>query len=541
MFQLLCAIACGLGFAVSLPPYDCGILCWVAIAPLLYAACGRRPLEAVGLGLVAGLVCAVFQGRWHEDTTRLFWGYLPFLWVTVFFALAALASCLLRPRLTPAQWVAAIACAGIALEWVTTWLPLPVHIALTQYRNVPLIQIASITGIWGVSLLLWTVNAAIADAFLSRRALTVPIRWCAAALPAVLAFGALEIRNERSDPGRPFVAAAIQDFSGDETGGLAPDPLKPADRDMQTVEATSGSRPARLVVWSEECLGYGFDPAGARDATRKLARERNAVLVAGFNDTAHPKPHNCAAVVNADGATAGVFQKMHLYLSERQTNIPGAPRPAVDTAVGKVGAEVCFDSCYTGVTRGLAASGAQVIAMPNYDPPTPRGVLHNLHSAILPFRAVENHVPFVRSDSNGLSQVIDSRGRILAEGPLYRAAIVSARIVPGDGRGTFFTKTGDWLAWLCIGGFLLLARKRSLPLQQRGARDQQDRSGDARGIERLPLNAEPSEIVDDGSGDQLPDDRCGNGTLRADLGQGDNRRQDHGHADHAAEPHPPRR
>jgi len=483
MFQLLCAIACGLGFALSLPPYNFGFLCWFAIAPLLYAACGRRPLEAIGLGLVAGLTCAVFQARWHEDTTRLFWGYLPFLWVTVFFALAALAACLLRPRLTSPQWVAAIACAGITLEWITTWLPLPVHVALTQYRNVPLIQIASITGIWGISLLLWTVNASIADAFLSRRALSVPIRWSAASIVGVLVFGFLTMDNGGGARTHPFIASAIQDFSGDETDGLALHPSKPADRDTQTVEATTGKRRAGLVVWSEECLGYGFDPTGDRDPTRKLARERGAVIVAGFNDTAHPKPHNCAAVVDWNGTTAGVFQKMHLYLSERYTNIPGAPRPAVQTAVGMVGAEVCFDSCYTGVTRGLVKSGAQVIAMPNYDPPTPRGVLHNLHSAILPFRAVENHVPFVRSDSNGLSQIIDANGRILAQGPLYSAAIVSARVIPGDGGGTFFTIFGDWLAWLCIAGFVALALIGSVSHRQKSAADEEDGSGSAHEME----------------------------------------------------------
>jgi apolipoprotein N-acyltransferase len=75
---------------------------------------------------------------------------------------------------------------------------------------------------------------------------------------------------------------------------------------------------------------------------------------------------------------------------------------------------------------------------------------------MLPFRAVENGTPFVRSDPNGLSQVIDGHGRVLAQGPLYRSAIVSATVVLGTGRGTFFTRTGDWLAWLCVAGFVAI-------------------------------------------------------------------------------------
>ena len=507
MVPLLCAIACGLAFALSLPPFDQAYLGWIALAPLFFAVSGRRPLESVGLGIVAGLVCAVFSARWHPDGTRLFWGYLPFLWITIVFSLSALAACRFRRHLLSLQWVTAVSCAGIFLEWISTWLPLPIHIGLSQYRNIPLIQIASITGIWGVSLLLWLTNAAIADALLQRRALTAPLGVCAGLVGAALGFGWTQTSHKTAAP--EIQVAAIQDYSGDETNGLAPEPAFSADREEMTVAATGptparsslsppegkglrsvvpattktkeahihparrtfahvrkeylGPRPAaetppaRLVVWSEECLGYGFDPVGDRDPTRALARERDTVIVAGFNDSARPKPHNCAGVVDSDGRTAGVFQKQHLYLSERETNMPGRQIPAVRTAIGKVGAEVCFDNCYTGVTRSLAASGAQIVAMPNYDPPTPRGVLHSLHSAFLPFRAVENHVPFVRSDSNGLSQIVDAHGRILAQGPLYQAAIVTARLPLGDGRGTFFTKTGDWLAWLCIEGFLWIA------------------------------------------------------------------------------------
>lgn len=87
--------------------------------------------------------------------------------------------------------------------------------------------------------------------------------------------------------------------------------------------------------------------------------------------------------------------------------------------------------------------------MPNYDPPTPRGVLHRLHGAMLPFRAVENAVPFVRADSNGLSQIVDAQGRIVAQSPLYAPDVLVATVPLGPGKGTFFTRWGDWLAYVC--------------------------------------------------------------------------------------------
>lgn len=457
LLALICSILAGLAFAFSLPPYNQEYLGWIALAPLLRAACGKRPVAAAGLGLLAGATSAVTLARWHPDTTRLIWAYVPFLWVVLLFAVVAMTASILRESLAPGRWALGVAFAGMTLEWVTSWLPMPVHIALTQYRNVPLIQIASITGIWGVSLLVWLVNAAFADALLQRRIAPASLRWATGLAVCVWLTGLLAL--SRSERGPRIAVAAIQDFADPSRNAAQ----KPLGRPELTEAAIGGASPARLVVWSEECLRKSFHPANPDDPTRTLARTRRVVLVAGYMDDARPRPHNCSAVIDADGTVAGVFQKMHLYLSETLTNAPGAARPAVRTAVGSVGSEICFDSFYTGITRGLAASGARIIAMPNYDPPTPYGTLHYLHAAMLPFRAVENGVPFVRSDPNGLSQVIDSHGRVLAQGPLYKSAIVSATVALGNGHGTFFTWVGDWLAWLCVAAFPLICISSSLP------------------------------------------------------------------------------
>lgn len=463
LLALICSILAGLAFAFSLPPYNQEYLGWIALAPLLWAACGKRPVVAAGLGLFAGATSAVALARWHHDTPRLIWAYVPFLWVVLLFAVVAMTASLLRESLAPGRWVLGVACAGMTLEWVTSWLPMPVHIALTQYRNVPLIQIASITGIWGVSLLVWLVNAALADALLQRRIAAVPLRWSIGLAACVWLAGLLAL--SRGEIGPRVAVAAIQDFADPSQRAAAG--KKPLGRSELTEAATGGASPARLVVWSEECLRRSFHPANPDDPTRTLARKRCVVLVTGYMDDTKPRPHNCSAVIDADGTVAGVFQKMHLYLSETLTNVPGVARPAVNTAIGPVGSEICFDSFYTGITRGLAFSGARIVAMPNYDPPTPYGTLHYLHAAMLPFRAVENGVPFVRSDPNGLSQVIDSHGRVLAQGPLYRSAVVSASVALGTGRGTFFTRTGDWLAWLCVTAFPLICISSRLPRKPR--------------------------------------------------------------------------
>ena len=470
MKPLLFALLTGLLFAFSLPPYDQEWLGWFAFAPLLVAAQGRRPLEAVGLGLIAGAVCGAGQAGWHHDTARLFWAYIPFLWLAFLLGFVAVAAAQAPAAWNPTQRVLFLACAGVSGEWLTSFLPLPLNIALCQYQNLPLIQIAAVTGIWGVSFLLWWVNAALAELVLNsplasnpggiegtgtsgspriggRGVIWKPLGVGAALVLLSFGYGASLVWQTRADVPRLRVAA-IQDLTREETGDLAP-PGAEVDRAQMTKQAAA--RGAKLVVWSEESLGGEFTPGDPKDETRRLARHLGTALVVGYSDDTRPKPFNCAAYLAPDGdVLSPAHHKIHLYLSERETNQPGHAATVVTTPQGRIGLEICFDSCYTNTTRQEVGQGARLIALPNYDPPTPRGVLHRLHGAMLPFRAVENGVPFVRADSNGLSQIVDGQGRIVGQSPLFTPDVLIGDVALGDGRGTLFTHSGDWLAYACL-------------------------------------------------------------------------------------------
>ena len=367
MAILLLTLASGLLFALSLPPFNAEWLGWGAFVPLLLAAEKRRPLEAFGLGMVAGAFCGVVSAGWYHDTARLFWAYIPFLWLAFLFGLVALAASGAEKIKNPtarALWVASV---GVGAEWLTSWLPLPLNIALCQYRNIALIQIASVTGIWGVSFLLWAVNAALAEAV--RRRQLVPLGVCAALAAISLGFGMFTLQMPVTSK-QTLRAAAIQDLTREETGDMAAMPPLAVDRTQMTRDAAG--RGAKLIVWSEESLGGEFEPSSPKDETRLLAQSLQTTLVVGYSDDARPKPFNCAAVLAPNGEVlAPVHHKVHLYLAEQQTNQSGHAATVVPTEVGPVGLEICFDSCYTGTTRETAAQGAKLIAMPNYDPPTP--------------------------------------------------------------------------------------------------------------------------------------------------------------------------
>jgi apolipoprotein N-acyltransferase len=478
MRPAILAAGSGLLLAFSLAPFDVEWLGWFALVPLLVAARERRPLIALGLGLLTGVVCGLVHVGWHADAHGLQFAYLPFLWLAMLLGIVAAAGAsflLVAPgakhqapsetlakrlaawpgiepgtwHLAPGaglRWVAFVACAGVTAEWLSAFSPLPLNLAVCQYQARLLIQIAALTGIWGVSFLLWWSNAALAQAIFCRRLMTAPL-----ALALALGYSARALAHIQRTSTSALRVAAVQECSSGETAGLAEHGEPGAEEgDREALTRRAVGRGARLVVWSEDCLGATFAPEARGDATADLARELKTHLVVGYSAPGPIKSWNCAALVAPDGRVKGVHCKTHLFLGERQIREAGSAARAFDTALGRVGLEICFDNCYTDVTRWLVRDGAQLIAVPNYDPPTPRGILHRLHAAMLPFRAVENRVPIVRADANGCSQIVDATGRVIGQSPLYLPDVLVGDVALGDGTETLFTRVGDLFAYLCL-------------------------------------------------------------------------------------------
>ncbi len=459
MLSLLLAAASGVLFALSLPRFSLGWLAWFALAPLFTACVGRRWLESAGLALVAGFACALVHLGPAGVADGTGFGRVPFLCIGLLLAVAAVVAGISRRAWQGWSWVVFVACAGVGLEWLTTFTPLPLNLALSQADFLPLIQVSAITGIWGVSFLVWWMNAAVADAFLRRRP-GVPLM-CGAVV-TLLIVGGGHLTVERAVPQNTprLRVAAIQEEGSDPSA---------SDRVALTRQAVA--RGARLVVWSELCLGTAFSPEDPADPTRQLARNLNAHLVVGYAEAGNPKGHNAAALVDGAGEVRGIHRKVHPFLSERREVIPGRETKAFETGMGWVGVEICFDSCYTAVSRGIVGNGARLIAMPNYDPPATHWVIHHFHRAVLPFRAVENRVPFVRADPTGFSQIVDAAGRTVALSPLGRAEALVAEVPLGDGRGTGFTRWGDWFAALCllvVAGFAVDVTRRWALARRKG-------------------------------------------------------------------------
>jgi apolipoprotein N-acyltransferase len=163
---------------------------------------------------------------------------------------------------------------------------------------------------------------------------------------------------------------------------------------------------------------------------------------------------NSSRFYSADGKLEANYDKHHL-IPGVEPEKPGDKRVLLDEPSGRWGLQICKDMDFPQLSREYAAEGADLLLVPAWDFNIDRW----LHARMAVLRAVENGFALARSARNGLLTLSDNRGRVLAE-----AATVPGRFVSITGKvnvereETFYARTGDWFAWLCVTAFLILSR-----------------------------------------------------------------------------------
>lgn len=207
---------------------------------------------------------------------------------------------------------------------------------------------------------------------------------------------------------------------------------------------------AKLVALPEATLpGYvmGSQPfddaetAQALERLRDLAREAEAVVVAGAARTTPRGVANSAVVIDTDGRIAGAADKHFLWHFDRQWFARGEQIEPVRTSIGTIGALVCADGRIPLIARTLVEKGAQILVMPTAwvssgrDPAQLENVQADLFARV---RARENGVPFVAANKCGTeqrcvlycgkSQIVDADGTVAVIASQDRQEIISASI-----------------------------------------------------------------------------------------------------------------
>lgn len=318
----------------------------------------------------------------------------------------------------------------------------------------PVIQIASITGIWGISFTMF-LFAGTAAALLTcagkpwqRRALAIAV---SAAVCAVFVFGTWRLRSNSSAQS-VAVTLVAKDVPMSVYLGSEEQALQLFREYAEEVHHATPPGTEALVL--PEKIGRVSDRALAEVDTlfSSTATATRTAIVLGLVRKTPSAGFNSSRFYSPRGRMEANYDKHHL-LPGVEREKPGDKRVLLDLPSGRWGLQICKDMDFPELSREYALLGANLLLVPAWDFNLDRW----LHARMAVLRAVENGFALARSARNGLLTLSDNRGRIVAE-----TATVPGRFVSITGKvnvaheQTFYTRTGDWFAWLCVAMFVIL-------------------------------------------------------------------------------------
>ncbi len=173
--------------------------------------------------------------------------------------------------------------------------------------------------------------------------------------------------------------------------------------------------------------------APAVGAIRAAAAELALAVVFGYPELAPDgRRHNSFVLVDAAGAIAAVYRKMHLWGAEAEWAAGGTEIPVVDVAGARVSGWICFDTRFPELARVAALRGAEVAAVPTAWLGPPQEWELSLRA-----RALDNSLFVAGADiidegigCHGHSMIVDPKGNILARARPGEEGLISATLDP---------------------------------------------------------------------------------------------------------------
>ncbi|WP_079071596.1 nitrilase-related carbon-nitrogen hydrolase [Streptomyces yokosukanensis] len=388
-----------------------------------------------------------------------------------------LADRLLAQRLPPAAADLVFPVAVAAAEFLITLLsPFGTaygSLAVTQHADLPLLQVVSVTGPWGIGFLVGYAASTVNRLWerTDRPARRGALVCMAVLLSVLLAGGARQaffppqgttVRIAGVSPSRTVterLRTTLARFA-DGRGGVAAAPataVRPAmtavENDLLAATRREAAAGAKIVIWPEEAVRtQESQESAALAAARAEARRSGVYLEIGIRvySTAAPAyGRDEALLVDPRGTVLWTYQKAHpIPGSERYT--PGDGQvPVVRTPYGRLADVICYDADFPALMR----TRADIMLVPAHDWKEYGGA----HTDKAVLAAVEGGYSLIRQDAEGVSAAYDAEGHVLARADYFttgRQTMVAQ--VPVRGGTTVYDRVGDTFAWLCLAALAAL-------------------------------------------------------------------------------------
>jgi apolipoprotein N-acyltransferase len=488
----LLALASGVLLALSFPRYGGPAVAWIALSPLLVALASAGVRGMAGRAFVLGLItgAAYFAGTvyWTGNVMAQYGGISMPLSAAIAGALVAflalfpagfaaiMAICvrrLGRPALliAPAVWVATELGRTVLFGGFPWAL-----VGYTQTSVLPVAQLASLTGVYGVSALVVFVSSALSFAAIAKsRSGWMALGVAGAVVIGTCGWGTARLSASRlTSRGQAVTVGLIQgNINQDQkwAPGLAADILNKYLR----LTRQAADRGAQLILWPEAATPFYFEEDPRGHLIRQLARDHHVWLLIGsdqFERGRPPRSYNAAFMVRPDGSTAGVYRKVHLvpfgeYVPARRLLFfvaplveavgdfaPGDAPVALPYGNTHLSAAICYEVVYPALIRQSVLQGSALLTTITNDAWFGRSSAPWQHFEMAAMRAIEQGRYLVRAANTGVSGVVDPYGRVLMQSDLFVDDVLIGHARLLDER-TVYARIGDVVAYASVAATVL--------------------------------------------------------------------------------------
>jgi len=526
------ATIAGLLWTAAFPKIGIAGFAWIVPGVMVASALGTRKGERFRIGYVAGLA---------HYLSMLYWLLLiPYRWMGIPFGPAlgwlALSGFL---ALFPAAWVCLVTPthSGLNIKYsileglgavlprnwflrlfwallgAAAWVGMEMFVArvfggfawdllgVSQFRMTPLIQISSVTGVYGLSFLIVWLSLSLTSAgvmVIKRphgRSVWVGEVFLPTIVVAVLFnFGMRELRREPASA-RTIRLTLIQPSIPQELIWDQANDTRRFDELIQLSELALRNQ-TDCIIWPEAAVPRMLlHDKETYESVTGLARRHQVWMIVGSDD-AEPRPgaaagrpeyefYNSSFLISPEGKVIERYKKRDLvmfgeyvplrrwlpflkYLTpiEEGGFTPGTKTVPFGLASLQVKTQVliCFEDIFPQLARENLRPDIDFLVNLTNDGWFGQGAAQWQQAATGLFRAVENHLPLVRCSNNGLTCWVDDRGVLRdvladAQGTIYGKGFLPVELpLPAAGTlhaQTFYTRHGDWFGWDCSGVALL--------------------------------------------------------------------------------------
>lgn len=381
------------------------------------------------------------------------------------------------------------ACGFVAWEWVHQTLAFYglgfpwMMLGYTQWNAPQMLQIASFTGVYGVSFAVAFTGASLGWAFAVRGVKNGVVHMClaAAVFLSLYAYGHYSLPSRSGRPGQPLLSlnAALIQPNIDQYKKWSPEFETEITDTLTEMGRSLEGEDVMLTVWPESAVPGSLTDETYLTLFEDIATRTDSYQFIGSNVEEDGKQYVGAYLMAPNRDELQSYRKIKLVpfgeyiplenlvraafknvavLGELGVFTPG-PRgqKPLDLSGVSVGGTICYESIYPQLWLSQNRQGAKFFVNVTNDAWFFDTAAPYQHLAVNVLRAVETGRPVLRAANTGFSAFIDPFGRIEKQSGLFTREILRSAVpLPVGEMRNFYTQWGDWFAWLCAALYFTL-------------------------------------------------------------------------------------